>query len=182
MPLLPQHPDHPEEDIPEYDDVPPLEAADAVVPDEVVGTSAGTDSPFPPLILGCATFGYGIYADTSLLRSTTPLRVVRLALASGVTAFDTAAWYHPSEIILGNCLKALKEEWPRETYELISKVGKYGSGPADHTYERGTVRRCVERSLRRLGTDYLDAVCESGREGRKGLQPRPRAEHQISTM
>lgn len=44
---------------------------------------------FPPLILGCSTFGYGIYADDDNVQSSMPLRVVRLALRSGMNAFDT---------------------------------------------------------------------------------------------
>lgn len=43
----------------------------------------------PPVVLGCATFGYGLYQDTSNIVSDLPVRVVRLALRSGITAFDT---------------------------------------------------------------------------------------------
>jgi aryl-alcohol dehydrogenase-like predicted oxidoreductase len=39
-------------------------------------------------------------------------------------------------------------------------VGKYGPEKEMHSFEPKAVRRCVERSLRRLGTDYLDVVCE----------------------
>ena len=43
----------------------------------------------PPVVLGCATFGYGIYQDKTNIVSDLPVRVVRLALRSGITAFDT---------------------------------------------------------------------------------------------
>ncbi|KJE01371.1 galactose dehydrogenase [Cryptococcus gattii NT-10] len=111
---------------------------------------------FPPLILGCSTFGYGIYADDNNVQSSMPLRVVRLALRSGMNAFDTSPWYHPSEIILGNALAAL--DHPRASYHIITKVGKYGPNSSDHTYSPEVVKASVERSLRRLKTDYLDAV------------------------
>lgn len=43
----------------------------------------------PPIILGCAPFGYGIYAQKDQVLSDAPLRTVRLALRAGITAFDT---------------------------------------------------------------------------------------------
>lgn len=71
-----------------------------------------------------------------------------------------APHYHPSEIILGNALAALKDEYPRESYTLITKAGKYGPRVADHDYSPDVIKASVERSLRRLQTDYLDVVCE----------------------
>lgn len=72
----------------------------------------------------------------------------------------TAPHYHPSEIILGHALAALPE-FPRESYSIITKCAKYGARVDEHVYEPDVVRRSVERSLRRLQTDYLDVVCES---------------------
>lgn len=74
---------------------------------------------------------------------------------------NLAPWYHPSEIILGNALAAL--DYPRASYHIITKVGKYGPNSSDHTYSPEVVKASVERSLRRLKTDYLDAVCKSSR-------------------
>lgn len=74
---------------------------------------------------------------------------------------NLAPWYHPSEIILGNALAAL--DHPRASYHIITKVGKYGPNSSDHTYSPEVVKASVERSLRRLKTDYLDAVCKSSR-------------------
>jgi aryl-alcohol dehydrogenase-like predicted oxidoreductase len=48
-----------------------------------------------PVVLGCATFGYGIYQDKSEIVSTLPVRVVRLALRAGITAFDTCVFPPP---------------------------------------------------------------------------------------
>lgn len=72
-----------------------------------------------------------------------------------------APWYHPSEIILGHALSLLEPEFPRSSYKIITKVGKYGPVAKDHTFEPDVVKKSVQRSLRRLKTDYLDAVCMS---------------------
>lgn len=61
---------------------------------------------------------------------------------------------------MGHCLRALAAEYPRESYQIITKVGKYGPEAKDHVYEPDVVKRSVERSLRRLGTSYLDVVCQ----------------------
>ena len=68
--------------------------------------------------------------------------------------------YHPSEIVLGRALALVEKEFPRAGYTLITKVGKYGKKVGDHVYDPATIRASVERSLKRLGTDYLDVVCE----------------------
>lgn len=117
---------------------------------------------YPPLFLGCATFS-GIYSADEAFKSDLPLRVTRLALRYGINAFDTSPSYHPSEIILGKALQALRPEFPRESYKIITKAGKYGGEHADHmlTADGDLTRRCVERSLKRFNTTYLDTVCES---------------------
>lgn len=86
--------------------------------------------------------------------------MTRLALRYGITAFDTAPHYHPSEIILGKCLYALKDEFPRDKYSIITKCGKYSPRKEDHVLDEDLLRACVERSLKRFKTDYLDVICE----------------------
>ncbi|OCF32174.1 galactose dehydrogenase [Kwoniella heveanensis BCC8398] len=153
------HPDRPDPVIPPFDV--------ANIPDEEIDHPSGNlellpKSPnekrmvYPPLILGCSTFGYGIYADDDNVKSSIPLRVVRLAMRCGMNAFDTSPWYHPSEIVLGNALRALS--YPRGSYHLITKVGKYGPNSRDHHFDPETVTKSVEKSLKRMGTDYLDVV------------------------
>ena len=39
----------------------------------------------------------------------------------GIRAFDTSAYYGPSEIVLGGVLKALRDEFPRESYKLVTE-------------------------------------------------------------
>jgi hypothetical protein len=95
--LPPTHPDQPEEAIPAFDASSVLsEAADEISADEVLpppiaprGTSLALPLPLPRVVLGCATFGYGVYDDKENVRSTMPVRVVRAALRAGMNAFDT---------------------------------------------------------------------------------------------
>ena len=92
----------------------------------------------------------------------------------GIRSFDTSAYYGPSEIVLGACLKTLEKEFPRSSYKLVckrirallkakfslqaTKCGRYGSDQANFDYSPATIRASVQRSLLRLRTDYLDAI------------------------
>ena len=77
----------------------------------------------------------------------------------GIRAFDTAPYYDDSEIVLGTALKALEHEFPRSSYQLITKVGRYGgASSSSFDYSPSTLRASVRRSLRRLHTQYLDVV------------------------
>ncbi|KAJ7638485.1 Aldo/keto reductase [Roridomyces roridus] len=113
-----------------------------------------------PLSLPRIVFGGGAlsqqYNSDELLASDTPFRTVQLALRYGINAFDTSAYYGPSEIILGNALEALKDEFPRSSYQLMTKCGRYGM--ADFDYSPGRIRDSVKRSLERLKIDYFDVV------------------------
>lgn len=60
--------------------------------------------------------------------------------------------------MLGTALKALETEFPRGTYKLLTKVGRYGPSATDFDYTPTTIRRSVRRSLQRLHTEYLDVV------------------------
>ena len=60
--------------------------------------------------------------------------------------------------MLGTALKALENEFPRGTYKLLTKVGRYGPSATDFDYTPTTIRRSVHRSLQRLRTEYLDVV------------------------
>ncbi|TFK43310.1 Aldo/keto reductase [Crucibulum laeve] len=109
----------------------------------------------PTLVYGAGTFSNQYNVDDHLA-STLPVRTVRLALRYGICAFDTSAYYGPSEIVLGNALDALKDEFPRESYQLMTKCGRYGVATFD--YSPATIRASVQRSLERLKTNYLDTV------------------------
>ena len=76
----------------------------------------------------------------------------------GIRAFDTAPYYDSSEIVLGTALNALSHEFPRGSYQLITKVGRYGPSPSDFDYSPDALRKSIRRSLQRLHTQYLDFV------------------------
>lgn len=111
-----------------------------------------------PLIFGGGVFGQGMYNDDSFVRSSGPLRTLLLAFRYGINAIDTSPYYYPSEYILGRLLKALQPIYPRESYYLFTKCGRYGPEKGDFDYSPERVRKSVEASCRRLGTDYLDVV------------------------
>lgn len=81
-------------------------------------------------------------------------RMVARALDGGVTMFDTADSYHDgrSEELLGRCLRNRRDE-----VLIASKVGRpVGSDPQNTGLHPERIRRSVDESLRRLGTDHLD--------------------------
>jgi aryl-alcohol dehydrogenase-like predicted oxidoreductase len=79
-----------------------------------------------------------------------------LALAAdlGINLIDTAPAYGSSEERLGRLLPG-----PRERWVLGTKVGEeFRDGASRHDFSPEAVRASVERSLRRLRTDWLDLV------------------------
>lgn len=89
------------------------------------------------------------------------LRTLDRALDLGVTLFDTADMYGRghNETLLGKALKGR-----RDKVVLSSKFGvvRDPAGPSGSLYDRDLdnspayMQRCVEASLKRLGTDHLD--------------------------
>jgi len=98
--------------------------------------------------LGCNNFG--TRCDARATRA-----VVEAGLEAGVTLFDTADVYGNrggSETLLGQALGARRDE-----VVLASKFGANMGGPPEEARgSRRYVRRAVEASLGRLGTDHLD--------------------------
>ncbi|KAI0643697.1 Aldo/keto reductase [Trametes meyenii] len=140
--------------------LPPLEA----IPDgeedrPVVGLPLSEVGPMhlPEIVFGAATFS-ATYNEDSVIASDIPVRTTRLALRYGINAFDTSAYYGPSEIVLGTALKVLEPEFPRSSYKLMTKCGRYGFSQAEFDYSPATIRASIQRSLERLHTDYLDTV------------------------
>jgi 1-deoxyxylulose-5-phosphate synthase len=83
--------------------------------------------------------------------------VVRRAVESGVTFFDTADAYSggASERITGCLLARLFGE--RSDYVLATKVFyPTGPGPEDRGLSRNHIMSAIDASLARLGTDYVD--------------------------
>jgi aryl-alcohol dehydrogenase-like predicted oxidoreductase len=100
--------------------------------------------------LGCNKFGRRIDEEATTA-------VVRTAIDAGITLFDTADTYGQgaSEELLG---RALGEE--RENVVLATKFGNDMAGANGPDWgvrgSRRYIRRAVEASLRRLGTDWID--------------------------
>jgi D-arabinose 1-dehydrogenase len=112
-------------------------------------------SLLPPLVFGTATFNVQYNSDPYALDT---IGLVSSALTHGIRAFDTSPYYGPSESLLGAALAhpATRDAFPRESYMLLTKVGRVGAEEFDYSAE--WVRTSVARSLERLQTSYLDLV------------------------
>jgi D-arabinose 1-dehydrogenase len=107
----------------------------------------------PPLICGTATFNTQYNPDPLAL----PIpALISRALALNINAFDTSPYYGPSEVLLGHALSTLSPPAPRESYLLLTKVGRIA--PTEFDYSPAWIRKSIARSLERLHTDYLDVV------------------------
>lgn len=97
--------------------------------------------------LGCNNFGRGLDAAGTAA-------VVRAALDSGISFFDTSSNYGGgrSEALLAAALGGRRSEVVIATKFGIPVPGIDDEGGASPPY----IRRMVERSLRQLGTDYID--------------------------
>lgn len=103
--------------------------------------------------LGSGPFGchYGTYDENEAIE------LIRLAIKQGINYIDTGPWYGQgrSEILLGKALKGI----PRQAYYIATKVGRYEldyEHMFDFTVEK--TRKSFEKSLERLGLEYVDVV------------------------
>ncbi|MFD5639334.1 aldo/keto reductase [Streptomyces sp. NPDC127077] len=109
------------------------------------------------ICLGCMSFGLpdrGVHAWTLDEEASRPL--IRQALESGITFFDTANVYSDgtSEEIVGRALGAFAR---RDEIVIASKVnGAMHEGPNGRGLSRKAIMTEIDNSLRRLGTDYID--------------------------
>lgn len=84
-----------------------------------------------------------------------PAGIIDKAYELGINFFDTANEYSRgnAEEILGRVLA----KYPRESYVLATKVyWPTGEGPNDRGLSRKHISEQVEKSLKRLGTEYID--------------------------
>lgn len=110
-------------------------------------TLGRTDLEVSRLSMGAMTFG-------GQTEERDAARMVSYCLDAGVNFFDTANVYNQgrSEEILGRALKGV-----RNKVVVASKVfGRLGDGPDDAGLSGAAIRKAIDASLRRLGTDYLD--------------------------
>lgn len=108
------------------------------------------------LSFGASALG-GVFHE---VRETDAIRAVHAALDCGINYFDVAPAYGGTraETLLGAALKGIA----RGRYFLSTKVGKYtdpdvyGNDTLD--YSEARIRRSLEESAGRLGTDYFDII------------------------
>ena len=117
---------------------PSADARSAGLPMRALGRTGANVSV---LCLGGWHIGYAAQQDEA-----EAIRIMQAAVDEGVTFFDNAWDYHDgySEIVMG---KALAESGKREKVFLMTKG-------CDRDYEGAM--RCIDDSLERLQTDYLD--------------------------
>jgi len=105
-----------------------------------------TDIVAGVLGLGGAEIGYEGASDRTVGR------LLGSALDAGLDVIDTAECYEDSEELIGRALGARRRE-----VHLFTKCGHPdGWGRAD--WRPASLLASIERSLRRLGTDYLDLI------------------------
>jgi aryl-alcohol dehydrogenase-like predicted oxidoreductase len=111
------------------------------------GTLGKTDLKVSRIAIGAMTFG-------GQTQEAEAIRIVDRCLEHGINFFDTANVYNQgkSEVILGKALSGR-----RHRVVLASKVrGKMGDEPEDVGLKRPAIRKAIDESLKRLGTDYVD--------------------------
>jgi aryl-alcohol dehydrogenase-like predicted oxidoreductase len=116
----------------------------------------GSGLKVPALSFGTGTFGgatefFKAWGTTEIAEAR---RLVDICLEAGANLFDTADIYSDgrSEEVLGKALEGRRDR------ALISTKTTFrlGDGPNDVGSSRYHLRRALEASLRRLGTDYVD--------------------------
>jgi aryl-alcohol dehydrogenase-like predicted oxidoreductase len=107
----------------------------------------GTGIRVSEVCLGTMTFGEQVDERESA-------RIVDTAIDGGINFFDTANAYHSgeSERMLGNAIKG-----KRDKLIVASKVRyKSGDGVNDYGLSRRHITEQIDKSLKRLRTDYID--------------------------
>jgi len=108
---------------------------------------SGTDLVSSRLVLGAMTFGSQVDQETATA-------MVNLSLEAGINHFDTANAYNAgeSERMLGRALGSRRSE-----VIVATKVfGTMGDGPDDKGLSAAAIKKQIDASLSRLGTDYVD--------------------------
>ncbi|KAI9352285.1 Aldo/keto reductase family-domain-containing protein [Zopfochytrium polystomum] len=124
------------------------------------GQAGGGPLRFSPVALGGGAFNpqYDNYDEKNDPAGTVAVATLRRAFQLGVNLVDTSPYYGRSESIIGGALAVLADEFPRSSYFISTKCGRYGPTKAEFDYSAARVRASVQESLRRLKTDYLDVV------------------------
>ena len=81
--------------------------------------------------------------------------IIRYGLDKGINFFDTAMAYQSgtSEEFVG---RALRENVSRDQVVIATKYTPRNVNQLDEISGKEWIRRCIDNSLKRLGTDYID--------------------------
>ena len=131
--------------------------------------------------MGCMGFSHAEGTQTDI---DTAAKIIREAVDTGYTLFNTGWNYgnaidpHHNEKILGKALSDIRHQ-----VVISSKCGvdfdytvNPDRPPLIYDFSRETVRRCVEESLQRLRTDYIDFYLQAR------IDPKITPEEAASTM
>jgi 1-deoxyxylulose-5-phosphate synthase len=109
------------------------------------------------ICLGCMGFGDATrWIHKWVLTEADSRLIIQKALELGINFFDTANVYSigTSEEYLG---RALKDFARRDEVVIVTKVhGKMNDGPNGSGLSRKAILNEIDKSLKRLGTDYVD--------------------------
>lgn len=121
---------------------------------------ANTDLEISPLGLGTVKLGRnkGIKYPThfELPSDKEAAQLIGLAKELGINLIDTAPAYGNSEMRLGTLLTGQRQDWV-----ICSKVGEEfdnQTGQSSYKFTPEHIQFSVERSLKRLNTDYIDML------------------------
>src|SRR5579862_8631197 len=114
-----------------------------------------TDIKVSSLCLGTMSMGSSSWKGW-VLDEADAIPILRHALDLGVTFFDMADWYslgRNEEVVARNLLKMTT----RERLVLATKVFyPMSEAPEDRGLSRAHIAKSIDRSLARMGTDYVD--------------------------
>lgn len=112
-------------------------------------TLGNTDLKVSRLGAGLAEIGFQLALDDAAQAA----QVLNTALDGGITFLDTAACYNVSEELIGRTISHQRHE-----YVLATKCGHVAGEYGGEEWTAQTVRESIDRSLKRLRTDYLDLI------------------------
>lgn len=99
------------------------------------------------------------YNTPDTLQSSIPADTLRLAFRYGINTIDTSPYYTCSEEVLGRAFSTVADEFPRESYQIITKAGRYGrTKESGFDYSPARTRESIANSLKLFKTSYLDGV------------------------
>ena len=106
-----------------------------------------TDILVSRLGVGLSEIGYAAVEDGRASE------VLNIALDNGINFLDTAACYNISEELVGRTVAHRRGE-----YFLATKAGHVAGGYEGEAWTAQTIRDSIDRSLKRMKTDYVDLV------------------------